>query len=52
MSRSRVVGDLCRFLISERKYWLLPVVLILVLLGVVLAVSEHSVFAPFIYSLF
>jgi hypothetical protein len=52
MSRSRVVRDVCRFLIDERKYWLLPVVLVLVLLGVVLAISQHSVFAPFIYSLF
>jgi Family of unknown function (DUF5989) len=52
MSRRRVVTDVCRFLISERKYWLLPVVLVLVLLGLVLASSQHSVLAPFIYSLF
>jgi len=37
---------------ENKKYWLMPIVLILVLLGAVIVFSSGSVFAPFIYTLF
>jgi hypothetical protein len=41
-----------RFLGARRKYWLLPIILVTVLLGGVLVLAQGSVVAPFIYTLF
>jgi hypothetical protein len=46
-----VLGELWQFLRSTRKYWLAPIFLIAVLIGI-LAVLSSSAAAPFIYSLF
>ena len=40
------------FLSERKKFWLLPIVIVLLLFGVILVVAESSVLAPFIYSLF
>jgi len=40
------------FLRARRKFWLLPILLVLVGLGGLLVASHGSVFAPFIYTLF
>jgi len=48
----RVVKELWRFLMEEKKYWLLPVVFMFVLLGMLFAVARTNVVAPFIYTLF
>jgi hypothetical protein len=40
------------FLRSRKKMWLLPVIVMLVLLGAMLILSETSALAPFIYSIF
>jgi hypothetical protein len=37
---------------QRRKLWLLPVVLLLIALGALIVLTENSVVAPFIYSLF
>ena len=52
MSKSQVVGDLWSFLREEKKYWLLPLVIVFVLTGLVLVFAQGSALAPFIYSLF
>jgi hypothetical protein len=44
--------DLWSFLKTRKKLWLLPVVLILTLLGGLVVVSQQSVVASFIYTLF
>ena len=36
----------------RKKWWLAPVVMLLLILGLILVVSEGSALAPFIYSLF
>jgi hypothetical protein len=41
-----------RFLIKEKKYWLIPLVLVLFLMGGLLVLAQGSVIAPFIYTLF
>jgi hypothetical protein len=41
-----------RFMGARRKYWLLPIILITVLLGGLLVLAHGSVVAPFIYTLF
>ena len=40
------------FLRARKKFWLLPIVLMLVLLGALILFGEGSALAPFIYTLF
>ena len=40
------------FLKVRKKYWLLPILLILVLFGGLIVLSQGSEVAPFIYTLF
>ena len=52
MSKSRVLSEFIQFLREEKKYWLVPVVVVFVLFGLLLVFSQSSVVAPFIYTLF
>jgi hypothetical protein len=36
----------------RKKFWLLPIIIILLLLGVLIVFTETSAIAPFIYTLF
>ena len=47
-----MLGEMFRFLAKRKKYWLMPVVFILLALGGLLAAAQGSVLAPFIYTLF
>ena len=40
------------FMKVSKKFWLLPIVIILVLLGALIVFTESSAVAPFIYTLF
>ena len=44
--------DLWAFLKVRKKFWLAPIILVLVLLGALIVLSEGSAVAPFIYTLF
>jgi hypothetical protein len=44
--------EFVRFLAARRKYWLIPVLVMLVLIGGLLVLTQGSVVAPFIYTLF
>jgi hypothetical protein len=44
--------ELLSFLKARKKYWLFPIVTVMVMVGVVLMLSEVSAVAPFIYTLF
>lgn len=46
------LGDLWAFMRERKKYWLLPLIITLVLLGGLVILSQSSVIAPFIYTLF
>jgi hypothetical protein len=47
-----VAIQLWRFLGARRKYWLLPIIVVSVLLGGLLVLAQGSAVAPFIYTLF
>jgi hypothetical protein len=47
-----IVGELWNFLRVRKKYWLLPVVVMLGLMGGLIVLTKGSVVAPFIYTLF
>ena len=44
--------ELWSFLKARKKFWLLPIILIMLLLGVLLVFAQGSAVAPFIYTLF
>ena len=52
MSKSRVVSELWQFMRENKKYWLAPIVIVLLLVGVLLVVAKGSAVAPFIYTIF
>jgi len=52
MSRLSIIKELWDFLKHNKKYWLIPIIVVLVLLGVLLVLAEKSAIAPFIYTLF
>ena len=52
MGKSHVLRELWQFLKQERKYWLAPIVLVMLLFGLLLVFAQSSVVAPFIYTLF
>ncbi len=52
MSKRRVLGEFWDFLKQEKKYWLVPIVVIFLLFGLLLVFSQSSAIAPFIYTLF
>jgi hypothetical protein len=47
-----VLGELWSFLKVRKKWWLGPIVLTLFMLGMLLVLTQSSVLAPFIYTLF
>jgi hypothetical protein len=49
---SRFFGELWAFMRQRKKFWLFPIILVLLLLGTLLVLTEGSAVAPFIYTLF
>jgi hypothetical protein len=52
MAKSRVIVEFLQFLKQEKKYWLMPIVIVFVLFGLLIVFSQSSAVAPFIYTLF
>jgi hypothetical protein len=52
MAKSQVLREFYAFLKQEKKYWLAPIVLVLLLFGLLLVFAQSSAIAPFIYTLF
>jgi Family of unknown function (DUF5989) len=46
------LAELWSFLKVRKKFWLLPILTVMVLLGVLIVFSQGSAVAPFIYTLF
>jgi len=44
--------ELWAFLRVRKKYWLLPIILVMALIGALVVMTQGSVVAPFIYTLF
>ena len=52
MAKHRVLTEFWQFLREEKKYWLMPIVIVFVLFGLLLVFAQSSAVAPFIYTLF
>ena len=46
------LSDLWGFLRERKKYWLIPIIMTLLLLGALIVFTSGSAIAPFIYTLF
>ncbi|MEI6020559.1 MAG: DUF5989 family protein [Bacteroidota bacterium] len=47
-----ILKDILGFLVERKKFWLAPLIIILLLLGALIVLGGSSVLAPFIYSIF
>jgi hypothetical protein len=47
-----LLRDLWGFMRERKKFWLAPIIVVLLLLGVLLVLAQGSAVAPFIYTLF
>jgi Family of unknown function (DUF5989) len=52
MSKLSILSELWEFLRVRKKWWLLPIILFLVLLGGLIILTQGSALAPFIYAIF
>ncbi|MCK5787249.1 MAG: hypothetical protein KAH54_11925 [Candidatus Sabulitectum sp.] len=44
--------EIVNFLKVRKKWWLTPIIVVLILLSLVLVLTQGSVLAPFIYAIF
>lgn len=52
MNKLSILSELWQFLKVRKKWWLLPIILFLVLLGGLIILTQGSALAPFIYAIF
>ena len=46
------IKEFCEFIKVRKKYWLLPIIIILAFFGSLIILSQGSAVAPFIYTIF
>ncbi len=47
-----IISDMWQFMKERKKFWLSPVIIVLLLLGILIVFGGSSAIAPFIYTLF
>jgi len=52
MGRMTLAGELWAFMRVLKKWWLLPIVLVMLVVGTLMVFAHGSVLAPFIYTIF
>jgi hypothetical protein len=52
MARLKTLGHLVRFLFSKKRFWLAPILIVLIFLGALLIFTQGTILAPFVYTLF
>lgn len=52
MSKSSLPRELWDFMRHRKKFWLLPILVVLFLVGTLLVFAQGSALAPFIYTIF
>jgi len=50
--RVSTAGQLLGFFVNRKRWWMLPMIILLVLTGVLLVLAQSSAIAPFIYTMF
>jgi hypothetical protein len=52
MARPSLPRELWAFMRVRKKWWLLPIIVLMLLLGLLIAFAQGSALAPFIYTIF
>jgi len=52
VSKISIIAEFWEFLRVRKKFWLLPIVIMLLFLGALIVLTQGSAVAPFIYALF
>jgi hypothetical protein len=52
MSNNGLIGELWAFMRVRKKWWLMPIIIVMVMVGALLVFAKGSVLAPFIYTIF
>ena len=47
-----LIKDLWALMRERKKFWLLPIIIVMLLLGMLIVLAQGSAVAPFIYTLF
>jgi hypothetical protein len=52
MGNSSLLGEFWDFMRVRKKFWLAPIIILLILVGLLIIFSQSSALSPFIYALF
>jgi len=52
MSRPGLVSELMAYMKARRKWWLIPLIVVMIAVGALLVFAQGSALAPFIYTIF
>ena len=52
MAKQSIIREFFLFVKNEKKWWLIPLLFVLLLVGVLLVFAQSSPLAPFLYPLF
>jgi len=52
MSKTSLAGELWAFMKVRKKWWLLPIIVVMFMVGTLLIFAQTSALAPFIYTIF
>jgi len=52
MANQSIISEFWEFLKVRKRFWLLPIVIVLLLFGALIVFTETSAVAPFVYALF
>lgn len=52
MSKARLLGHLWGFLRVRKKWWLAPIIMVLLIMSTIIVLTHGSALAPFIYTIF
>lgn len=52
MGKLKLLREFGQFLMVRKKFWIAPIVIVLLLLSVLIVLTQGSALAPFIYTLF
>ena len=52
MGKVNLAGELWAFMRVRKKWWLLPIIVVMLMVGTLLVFAQGSALAPFIYTIF
>lgn len=47
-----IISDFYKYIKEKKKYWLIPIIIMLILVGVLIVFGQSSALSPFVYALF